>query len=94
MKELPTEFASMGDKFVQEERSGDIYLYRRGDDQWEVVIANIANNDYTFPGGATISKGDKSYPSTAMWGTSGWTFNDRNLALAKFTKLVEARLNY
>ena len=94
MKELPTEFMQMGDKFILEEKAGDVHMYRRGNDQWEVIIAQTATSDHTFPNGGKVLKGSKSYPSTNKWGTAGWTYNDRNLAIVKFTKLVEARLNY
>lgn len=91
MKELQKEFVAMGDKFIQEAKSGNVYMYRRGDNQWEVVIAQVAKNDYTFPGGATVKAGDVSYPSTSSWGRIGWTFNDRVLAVNKFDSLCKSK---
>lgn len=72
-------------------REGNIAIYERarvGSDisHFEVIV--ITSHDGYEIGGAKI-EASEVYPSSASWGTYGWTFSDLESAEAKMKELIE-----
>ena len=65
-------------------RKGNICLYERSDDVWEVFFVNVC------PAGMLYDKfypERETYPGNEDFGNSAWCFNNRALAERKYDKL-------
>ena len=89
-KLLKTEFESKGFKFKQIERNGDAAIYLKTKGNWKgwEVIKISRHNGYTL--GGSIIEPSETYPSSSMWGQSGFTyfFEDKQFAYKKFNEFV------
>jgi len=80
-------------EFNSIERSGEFAIYSRtdknGTKHFEVIHIQTQKKDWIMGGKLVAKKGDESYPSSATWGTSGWTYKKMEGAKKKFDNLVE-----
>ena len=91
MKILPKRFTKKGFTYKQLKRVGMKAIYEQSREGHTCVsyetIKIGSHNGYEL-GGQKIPAGE-AYPSTSQWGIAGWTFQDLNLAEAKFKKIKE-----
>ena len=95
MKTMPTGFKKYGDTFNLTKRDGDVCLYTRsrdGDkDVYEVVIVQKTKKDMYIKGRLVANAGDERMPSSEMWGTKGWTYQNLDQAELRFAEQAELR---
>lgn len=90
MKTIETQFSKDGYQFTQEQREGIVAVYskvKKGQSHysWEVVILK-ENPPFEMHG---VAMGDcESYPRSEKWGEKGFTYQDREAAMAKFCELL------
>lgn len=94
MKELDKTFKQKGFNFVQLKRDGNKALYQKTKKTiptgkfYEVVLIS-SHNGYEL-GGQYIEPAE-TYPSSSLWGTKGWSFNDIERAELFYKKLKEPK---
>ena len=87
MKILQKEFNSKGFHHKQLIRRGNIAIFERSKGtatHLETIIIG-SHNGYTLAG--VYIEPSETYPSTANWGSRGWTFTNNTMALAKMEAL-------
>jgi len=93
VKTLETEFSFKGFNYRQISRDGDVAVYeqrwgRNGSVAYETIIVQSHNGREIA--GKQIPPSE-FFPSTSSWGVKGWSFTDRELALAKANALTQDR---
>ena len=92
MKTIPTEFHRSGYDCRLIERRKNFALYElthRATGKvisWEVMRVQRFKRAVIIPGGVSRDEGDEFLPSTEKWGSEGWTFQKRALALQYIAK--------
>lgn len=100
MKRLLTEFTKLGWQFTQISRNGNVAIYRKkriGGNavSFEVVIVQ-SHDGFKVPkkeGGKKDIPPSEFYPSSAQWGTLGWSYETLTSAQQKAASLLSDNKN-
>lgn len=89
MKKLAKQFTSKGFTYTEITRVGNKAIYKQskedqGSDSFEVVKIG-KHNGYELNGTKIVAS--ETYPSTTLWGTQGWTYQNLDDAKKKFKKI-------
>ena len=85
---MKTEFSKFGDDFKQVKRTGNIAMFHRGGNSYEVIKVQKHKCDMIINGKTMALAGEEYYPSTNQFGTDGWCFSSLEKAEEKFDRLV------
>ena len=97
MKLIPDTYKGKGDQkqftFTLIERRGEVATYKKVDDsggcEYEVMVVQRHKVDREMRGVVVSRAGDEYLPSSASWGSKGWTFSKKGDAKNKMNGVIE-----
>lgn len=94
-KVLATSFDKNQFHFEQLKRENNVAIYKKSKENmssFEVIIIQ-KHNGIKYPNGSEVGPAE-FYPSSASWGSWGFTYSDFNNALGKFFTLLNSRVEH
>lgn len=94
MKPIPQSFKKYGHNFQQIARQDKVSLYRRTNDEGQVICYELilieVSSERVLPSGK-VKPAQEVYPASSHFGTKGWSLinKDESKALDRFRDLVK-----